>query len=442
MDEFVERHLLQLQQLNIPSPLYASLFSQLHRSYVRREGEVCVDDDDDDALLSLDHDNLVLASYQNFTSLSVDASDYGCMLVLPHVCSWDVLDEPRRGLWNALQELPTSVLVGLRNGLGELWGERAGGGDDDVNKEGNLDDLAASGERFDRHDLMNLICDDRTWSRVILYRHNDRVRATLPAPPYPPQMELASESDDTEADLVGPFPFTYHTKLGGQEVQIECSLAYLNPGASLDMARLPTIDLVPAYSVPNSMTRAVRYVALLGDQAPSWCLAIVKESYAEFVKKMHLVRQNKLEQPCETKVETPTTDGDEAHQNTSNQVVKVYTDSDDPMELAHAEAGLTAPEFELTTSKEEADIIYSYKSLFGPEERQFLERHPNILINQFPFEGALVQVSRIFNLNSNNGSTLQATSSQSLQHGLEGSPCPRDFATTWATTAPMVLGDI
>jgi hypothetical protein len=392
MDEFVENHLSQLQQLNIPSPLYDSLATQLQRTFVTREG------DDHDAI-QFDFDQMVQASYQNFDSISVDAKDYGCMLVLPHVCSWDTLEEPRRGLWNALQDLPTSVLMKVRSGLWELWSDNS----DNENVK-NPKDSTNGNKNIDRHDLINHICDDRTWSRVILYRHNEKIRAALPAPPYPPQIEVANESDNTEADLVGPFPFIYHMTLckpqgsSCQEMQIDCSLAYLSPEVALEYGRRPTVDLVPAYSMPNSLTRAVRYAALLGNQAPTWCLVIVKEAYAAFVKKMHLVRQRQLELKAadDNNESSITTKGDQTNQNGSNRVWKVYTDSDDPMELAHPEAGLNSPQFALTGSMEDADIIYPYRSLFVPGEvRQFVEQHPNILINQFPFEGALVQVSQL-----------------------------------------------
>lgn len=164
------------------------------------------------------------------------------------------------------------------------------------------------------------------------------------------------------------------------------------------------MDLVPVYAVPNLITRAVRYAALLEDQAPLWCQAIVKKSYTDFVKKMHLVRQQKLEETCwnnNNNIVSQVITANPVHcvhnpRTTSCEdrvVWRVYTDVEDHLELSHPEAGLTSSKFALTDSMEDADIIFSYQSIYTPGElRHFVQQHPNVLINQFPFEGALVQV--------------------------------------------------
>jgi hypothetical protein len=65
------------------------------------------------------------------------------------------------------------------------------------------------------------------------------------------------------------------------------------------------------------------------------------------------------------------------------------------MELAHPVAGLVSSNFTMTDSMEDADIIYSYKSLYTPGPTQDLLQGraatKPVLINQFPYEGAFVQ---------------------------------------------------
>jgi hypothetical protein len=62
------------------------------------------------------------------------------------------------------------------------------------------------------------------------------------------------------------------------------------------------------------------------------------------------------------------------------------------MKFTHPEAGLTSPFLELTEDPEQADFIFSFQSLYAPSElKQLVDRRPDILINQFPYEGAFVQ---------------------------------------------------
>jgi hypothetical protein len=358
--DFARIHGEQLQALNIPPALYDPLMSQLDRVFVPSANG------------GLNLERLLDGSNENMGSLSEESSSHGSMLVFPHVCSWSILQEPSRGMFNALKELPLPVLQKLLSGLKKSWRE---------------DCLFSS-----KTDLINQICDPRTWSRVILYRHESSVRAALPAPPYfnLPQLELQSEADETEADITGPFPFQYHMVVDGKEQIIACSLGYVSPDISFAGGRLPTLDLVPAYSVPNTPTRHVRYAALLGKEAPDFCVQTAKTIHSNFVHNMHLVRQQKL----------VADESDVVAENSSprqsivseKRIWKVYTDPSDGMKLTHPESGLTSPFFELTEDPEQADIIYSFQSLYAPSElKQLVDRRPDILINQFPYEGAFVQ---------------------------------------------------
>jgi hypothetical protein len=374
MQDFAQAHKAQLELLNIPSPLYEHLQKQLEATFA------CTDNGD------LDIDRMVAGPLANLKAMP--KSDYGNMLVIPHVCTWDIAMNPSSGMWQALHELPVGVLKAIYEGLLVLWGE----------KEIKIDD---DDDHDDHEGLMDRICDPRTWSRVILYRHRhgNSVRAALPAPPYFPQVPLQSAADSTEADLTGPFPFEYH--LPSTETVIASSLAYLSPEASLANGRLPTLDLVPSYSCPDPLTRSVRYVALLGELAPPSCLAAVKTAHAAFVQRMHLVRQEILQSQedgaanLETarNSEGPTTTDESSN---TDKVWRVFTDANDPMELGHPQAGLTSSKFALTDSIEDADIIYSFRSLYAPSELRELLQHRlagsnPVLINQFPYEGAFVQ---------------------------------------------------
>jgi hypothetical protein len=85
----------------------------------------------------------------------------------------------------------------------------------------------------------------------------------------------------------------------------------------------------------------------------------------------------------------------------------VYTNTNDPMELAHPEAGLVTNNcfFEMVNTPHDADIVFLYQSLFGDSKLQHLiqSRKQNsdntnttnpmrmLMINQFRYKGAFVQ---------------------------------------------------
>jgi hypothetical protein len=354
MEAFVEAHEQQLKFLNIPEPFYESIFTQLEESFaLDTEGKI-------------DHEETILASIKYLQGTKT--SEYGAIVVIPHLCSWQ---DENTGMWDALETLSTTVLQKVLIHLRIYWKEM----DKDIPD--------------DRTELLNEICDPRTWSHVILYREARKVMAALPSPPYLPQVIIQSESDDTEADLSGPFGFQYFKKDFGT---IDCSLAYASPGLNLSEGQVPSFDYVPLYSVPNGLTRAIRYAALLGGDAPLFATEKAKEMHTALVHNMHLARQQQLEF-----AETSEMKDEEALPSMPaidrTKIWKVYTDTDDPMALDHPEAGLSKDFFEITESLEEADIIYSYRSLFAPGElKNMLEsRSGPVMINQFPYEGAFLQ---------------------------------------------------
>lgn len=355
MEDFVATHQAQLEFLGIPDVFVPSIKEQLEAAYVA----------DDNTPMK--QQRILSAAKANLHHL--ESSDIGAILSIPYLCTWDMMDY--RGLWDALSQLSIPTLQEVLLAFKTLWNDPL------------YEDIE------DKEALLNQICDPRVWSRVILFRKSGRVRGALPAPPFVLQMDVASDDDGTEADLSGPFPFEYHTPWGSVE---DCALAYANPNRAFGEFHVPSIDLVPLYSVADVQTRCIRYAALLGEDAPSFAIERAKEIYATFVHQMHLVRQKKVEEK-ETLGEGREVAGVDAESvSISGKMWKVYTDSNDPMGLAHPEAGLSSAIFTLVDDPYDADIIYSYRSLFvAGTLRDAWETRTDVLINQFPYEGAFVQ---------------------------------------------------
>jgi len=105
---------------------------------------------------------------------------------------------------------------------------------------------------------------------------------------------------------------------------------------------------------------------------------------------MHLVRQQSLESTTQP---PPIADVEETTRPLcDDKIWLVYTDSNDPLELSHPEHGLCPSRFEVVNDPNEADIIYSYHSLFAPGPLQEIwKNREKVMINQFPYEGAFVQ---------------------------------------------------
>ena len=420
MDLFERAHKEQLESLQIPPVLWGSLAEQLQASFPLQIQATNANANananangglTEEAVVLLDPQGSIDACQNQCKALLTQKKHeeipqkMGTMLVLPHVSSWDMLDG--RGMYEALSNMPENVLTSVYQGLLQATTVTS----TSSSSENNKAEIASSAK--DKNALVNRICEvPEIWSYVILYRgQQGQVRAALPSPPYLPHVEYAAQTDldRKEADLVGPFPFQYYHALtkGDQDqppqmLLIECSLAYLsgdNLTKLLSPSKvLPTMDVVPAPTVPNALTRMVRYAALLGPKhAPEFCISQCKEIHATFVRQMHLVRQQKLEADLpDTSTKTTT--------NTvpSKEIWKVYTDAPnnkDPLELTHPDCGLTSSKFQVVSDPHVADIFYSYQSVFAPNSplNSILEKEKTSfttgipLINQFPYEGAFVQ---------------------------------------------------
>ena len=359
MEDFLREHQQQLAALQIPAPLHRRVKEQLEAIYTG----------------DFDHETLVKKA-RTLLDAHVN-TPYGSILILPHLCAWDM--DNHRGLWQELSKLSDATLTHVYRGLLDVW-----------EADSHTVDIVS------RSEMMEHVCLPQTWSQVILYRRDGSVRAALPAPPYYPQVQFDSDESDwssKEADLTGPFPFQYRTK---NNVAIDTSLIYLSPGASISQSRLPTLDLVPSFMVPDELTRAVRYVALFLDHQsrllPPRCLQLVKDYFEDFQRQW----DNRLEShSLAVEQETPHAVVP-AFPHDSHQVLRVYTDTGDPIGLAHPEAGLTDARFQLVDSISDADIVFSYQSLFASGRLQqdlaTMKKQGNpVLINQFPYEGAMVQ---------------------------------------------------
>lgn len=433
MEQFIELHQEQLQALNIPSQLFESLKNQLE-TYFADDHQNENENERTNRAFSFPIETATT------TTTTTTQNPYGRILLIPHVCDWDISNN-HRGMIQALEKLSDSVLQAIWDCLETIWGSNSSNNNnDDYYQQRQLPSLQQQQQEPSREMLVDQIARHaRIWSHVILYRsvtHDQAVRAALPAPPfYFPHvvaLERCGETDVTtmvEADLTGPFPFQYYYRkmnehsskeqtqkddeISNRFTIMETSLAYISPdfrptfvGPPHRQAvplSLPTMDVVPSYSCPNVAVRSVRYAALLGDRAPIFAVEYVKLCYASLVQQMHVVRQDKLQQeqqqqlPQSTQEVRPAVNNSDTDHHHHHRVWKVYTDTNDPMELAHPEAGLTDSQFQLTDQIEDADIIFSYQSLFVPgskiqrviEEKQ--KNNETVLMNQFPYEGAFVQ---------------------------------------------------
>jgi Tubulin-tyrosine ligase family len=380
LDEFVRVHRNQLDQLQIPETLFNGIQKQLEVTFAMCEDGVCLDT----SQLS-NPDRILNAEW---------TTKHGAILVLPHVISWDMLRG--QGLVEALQEAEGTN----REVLQALW--------QNLQMLRAAESCSAKGDwPVDEYSsLVDAIADHpAVWSRVILYRSSaGAVRAALHGPPYLPQAENGRDSDCT-----GPIPFVYHHAASNSAIDV--SLLYVSPeyaeafrtkagsnGRGIKDWR-PTIDLAPAYQVASERARYVRYAALLNGTKEHNVLAaqVVTEIYKQFVREMQLVRDIALlrRQQPEELTTAPTIDM--PSQMNGNTLYRVYTDTDDPMKLKDPECGLEAnsPHFVLVDTLEEADIVYSFTSAFAPNSPIFnhlkQSANKNVMINQFPYEGAFVQ---------------------------------------------------
>jgi len=332
-DNFYNTHKTQLEALNVPTQLWSSLEQQLQSRLVENTKEA----------IGLDE------------SIS---SIYGTLIVVPHICQWNIQAEPSRGLWDVLWHVPQGQLEEVLLALDTAH---------DISTDKGYSDLK------------NAVCSHAClWAHVSLYVHAQSIWAALLSPPYPKQ-------NDEDPELIGPLQFYYQPI---SDTAKQCSLYYAPPESPIQnrLSSL-TLDVAPSYYFANchDLNRAVRYVGLLGPQAaPQWALQAVREAHVRFIHEMHLARQHQLERlPCVDEETTNTT----TPSVPSNQKWKIYTDPIDPFKLKNKEGGLNSPHLELVESIEDADYIYSSLSLYSPScpYRTYLEHKYH---NQFPYEAA------------------------------------------------------
>lgn len=424
MEEFVRLHKDQLDALNIPDSLYSGLKYQFeevftstnnhtnHENEIRKQPKGIVSPDQQSVISTEDNvdDTIDLYHLSNrmndllLNHVSDIDTAHGAIILIPHICSWDMNDSSSHsnGLLYELNQLDVSVLQIIF-----------------IELTGPLTTYAFNTQKENcDHDvqrlyLINAIADHpEIWSRVILYRNCSddgtiSVRGALPAPPY---FKQRKEIEDEDSLLSGPFPFQYKRKIigskGAQEdvITIQVSLGYISPGVLYH--GIPSIDFVPSNQCPDQLTRSIRHVMLLQDtDIPIKSKQTVQESYANFVRDMHLVRQRKLERTVVDENDQYAELHQKSEQPHSQRVYRVYTDKNDPMQLSDPIVGLeqNSKYFQMVDNPNEADIIFSLTSLFNPNNElyQIIEtrrRQSNdddstttILINQFPYEGAFVQ---------------------------------------------------
>jgi hypothetical protein len=419
--DFLQQHRNQLiDTLQIPEPLIQHLHVQLQSTFVLDNHGLY---DTEHAIRSFQQQLISIKdSKGNDHNNTNDTSEYGAILVLPHAVSWDMLHG--RNFMDVLQKTNYNILKLIWDGLQKLQ---------PIVTDFNLDPLPVDNEndatstRDNKDKIVNAIVDHPMfWSRVLLFRSKQlnttttgsSVCATILSPPYLPHVTLSNTNHANEnlfeADCTGPFPFHYHHPFLDQVIDL--SLLYISPEgiqkikqtSSADPEEptyLPTIDLVPAYQYPNHHhLRMVRYTSLLYNtrEIPDSMIAYIKESYATFVQKMHLVRQNMLRIQKEqlehmNTIHASNNSKESTVQEEGNhKVYRVYTDTNDPMELKHPIVGLesNSVHFKLVDNIEDADIVYSYQSIYAPNyiHYQYIQQNKDrLFINQFPYEGAFVQ---------------------------------------------------
>jgi hypothetical protein len=395
-DLFIRDHRSQFDQLQIPEQLLLDLHKQLLVTYSSSDNDTF-----DLELSMLSVQDQLNSKHEWVNHIS---EYYGSLIVLPHAVSWGM--KCGRGIIESLQNTDENALLLIWKGLQRLYATVSdlvilSDASLNMNQETNLVDAIAD------HPLL--------WSRVVLYRSVDgTVHGALPSPPFLPQIGLAFNDTasglvmgNIDADCTGPFPFRYlHPTLNRI---IDLSLLYVSPAGVIKMQEAsmqgksfqPTIDLVPYYQYPNDCrSRVVRYAALLhATRVLHLCRvkSYVREIYATFVHQMHLVQQHAVESRRQDQflLKTVNLDIPTEHAPDIPIIYKVFTDSHDPMLLKHAVAGLEAnsTHFQIVHDIETADIIFSYQSVFSPKHPFYahLQDNLNIMINQFPYEGALVQ---------------------------------------------------
>ena len=381
MERFCQDHSTQLQALDIPPVLYPGLWEQLEQSF----GCVNPPPSTDESVFTTD-ERIV----QQLPISDLKWTSAGALLVIRPICEWDIQKE--NGLWQALStqvSLPSLRVV--QQGLNSAQLKQPFHSSSVPVHQDKEETSCGLDPIEERVFLQNEICaSPQTWARITLYSKNGKVRAALPAPPYYQVSNLASG----EADLTGPFPFFFNQRerQSGEVKVIPTFLAYWGEKPEGETCS-PTLDLVPPHTCPNDLVRALRHVALFGvEAAPPECWMLLQQVQAVFIHEMHKVRQLKLECQGKELREKPLI---VRHEN-EPRIWKVYTDAGDPLGLSHPDTGLETSSYQLVEDAGDADIIFSFESLFHPKcsiydhSKNKFSAQPQ-LINQFPYEGAWVQ---------------------------------------------------
>ena len=414
MEQFRRDHDAQLQALHIPPMLYPGLWEQLEATYPTSN--------------NTDNEQNASPSPQ----LPLTWTPAGTLMVIPPVCRWNIVEQAQNGLWQALTtQVSVATLRRVYQGLVEAQERQAFYPDHTTTTKLDTVALLTNSDNNEDDDdsirwrLQNAICSHvQTWPRIVLYQQQREsgggvvVRAALPPPPYAPVSNLKTTGE--EADLTGPFPFFYTQRVPSNNntdttVRIIPTLLAHSAQEPKDDS-LSTVDLVQ--TCPTPVVQALRNVAFFGASAASLeHVTVLQQVQSQFLHSLHTVRQAKLERQQEQpKQKEPDRDGNPNSSPYSGpRKLKVYTDHvNDPMGLAHAESGLDTSIYELVQDPLQADIFFVFQSLFRPNcpiynhtqnlsrptnlvsKEDEKEQEPNdgerqVLINQFPYEGAWVQ---------------------------------------------------
>ena len=390
--EFQKLHGQQLEMMGVPRSLFPAISSQLHETLVNVKKSQGNERDEDTIT-----QHLMESSRRNFQHASTPSSDMPIqVMVTPHIVSFDIQAHPSDGLHKALSTLSLSTLQTLHNALFSTKNDCT----PDLSKEEIIDAIVP-----------------HAWERLTLYRDiNQNVMAALPCPPYPTYINTnITKPVDEEPNVMGPFPFAY---IHGSNTSF-CSISFvtLDNHNSNDADTTLTIDPVPEYTCANNPSlRKTRLAALLSnyssreniDSSPSsslvppyyeYTVKYVKQHHAEFVRQLHLVRQQLLEQTTQAESSNSESGRASIRTPTPSDPFLVYTDSEDFMKLTHPEAGLSDPRFKITNTipkDKKIDIVFTFSSVFSPSSpfATLLKENSDLkptFINQFPYEGAFVQ---------------------------------------------------
>jgi len=409
MDEFKALHGQQLEMMGVPDDLHPIISSQLEATFFpasnvsNPEIETTNDKSMEEQQLKANFTYLSESSINNFEaakSITTNSENNPLrIIVTPHILSFDIHANISNGLQDALFKLSLPTLSRLRDELLQEKDLR----EQNESKEGTIDSIIPL-----------------VWNRLVLYKDtNQNVMAALPFPPYPKYTNIDENLQELEqSNIMGPFPFAYiHPRSmytdpinNIQEFTTFCSISFVTVDDN-DINKTSIeirTDPIPDYSCPDPSIRTIRLAAIFGDDPPPYYATAakqMKQHYAEFVRKMHFVRQAKLESPF-TIASTNRNDfsppSPAVPQIDDDSPLIVYTDENDFMSLTHPEGGLSDPRFKVTqvlpsseVSSDDIQIVFSSSSVFSPKSPFYshatnkagTKQEKKMFFNQFPYEG-------------------------------------------------------